>query len=104
MKNKVTKEDLIGNINDFPIEVVQKMIDYQIYQGNPADIKVFQIDPCFNKKHGGFTWDETKEGRDFWDAIITWKNFNLFFQKYPNPPLFDMDIISRPDLPPLCLN
>lgn len=83
MKNKVTKDDLIGNIKDFPIEVVQKMIDYQIYHGNIADVTIFQNNPMFNKKHGGFTWDETKEGSRFWDAVIKWKNFDLFFQKYP---------------------
>ena len=34
---KVKKEDLIGEIKDFPIEVVQKMVDYQVEQGNKAD-------------------------------------------------------------------
>ena len=39
---KVTKKDLIGDIADFPIEVVQKMIERQIEQNGAADITEFQ--------------------------------------------------------------
>ena len=31
---KVTEKDLIGQLKGFPIEVVQKMVDYQVEQGN----------------------------------------------------------------------
>lgn len=79
----VKKEDLVGRIEDLPIEVVQKMVDYQIEQGNVADIKVFQIKRCPPYSDGGFSWYETEEGYDFWSDVITSGNFGRFFDKYP---------------------
>ena len=78
MEYKVKQEDLVGEIKDFPIEVVQKMVEEQIKQGDDADVTAFQKIP-----YGGFLWLETKDGEDFWSAIIGKKNFNLFFEKYP---------------------
>ena len=77
-KYKVTEKDLIGDIKDFPIEVVQRMVDCQLEQDNKACIDVLQ-----GEKTGGFEWRKTKEGLDFWHKVIEHKNFNLFFQKYP---------------------
>ena len=39
---KVKKEDLKGEIKDFPIEVVQRMVDCQLEQYNKACIGVLQ--------------------------------------------------------------
>lgn len=80
MEYKVTEKDLIGDIKDFPIEVVQRMVDCQLEQDNKACIDVLQ-----GEKTGGFEWRKTKEGLDFWHKVIEHKNFNLFFQKYPKP-------------------
>ena len=77
-KYKVTEKDLKRDIKDFPIEVVQRMVDCQLEQYNKACIGVLQ-----GEKTGGFEWRKTKEGLDFWHKVIEHKNFNLFFQKYP---------------------
>ena len=74
---KVTEKDLIGEIRDFPIEVVQMMIDKQIEQRGKADIAVFQ-----NRKLDGFLWNETEEGRGFWTSVILHNRFNIFFKRY----------------------
>ena len=79
---KVTEKDLIGEIKDFSIEVVQKMVDYQIKQGNKANVKVFQKDNIANDD--GFDWIKTEEGWNFWNDVICNRNFDLFFDKYPN--------------------
>lgn len=75
---KITKKDLIGEIKDFPIEVVKKMVERQVEQGNKADVGDFQ-----DIATGGFFWGETTEGYDFWSEVIGRKNFDLFFEKYP---------------------
>ena len=75
---KVKQEDLVGGIKDFPIEVVQKMVEEQVKQSDDADVTAFQESP-----YSGFSWLKTKDGVDFWNAIIENKNFNLFFEKYP---------------------
>lgn len=80
---KVTEEDLVGKLTGFPIEVVEKMVKYQIDAGNPADVKVFQRDTNAATVAGGFCWDETDEGYDFWTNVIGKKYFDLFFEKYP---------------------
>ena len=84
MSYKVEKKDLIGEIKDFPIEVVQKMIDTQINQYGKEDISVFQKSP--NSSYG-FIWGDTKEGFDFWMRVIDNKKFDVFFEKYPKNEL-----------------
>jgi len=80
---KVKQNDLKGEIKDFPIEVVQKMVEEQVHQGNKADVGVFQIDPSFCAESGGFDWTRTKEGDEFWNSVIGNVNFDVFFKKYP---------------------
>lgn len=80
---KITQKDLIGEIKDFPIEVVQKMIERQVEQGNKADVTVFQRYATSDFIDGGFVWDDTTEGEGFWTEVISHKNFDVFFAKYP---------------------
>jgi len=81
--NRVEQSDLIGDIEGFPIEVVQKMVDEQIAQGTPMDISVFQNNKSSSCEYGGFTWTNTPDGQRFWANIIVHKNFDMFFEKYP---------------------
>ena len=83
IKYIVTADDLIGDIKGYPIEVAQKMVDYQVKQGNAPDVVTFQSNCLTSKFYGGFDWDETDEGIAFWKSVIFDKNFDLFFQKYP---------------------
>ena len=80
---KVEQSDLVGSIKDFPIEVVQKMVCEQVAQGNPADVSVFQKDKVSYSRPGGFSWNATSGGPRFWVNIIVYKNFDMFFEKYP---------------------
>ena len=79
----VTPSDIKGDITDFPIEVVQKMLDEQARQGNRADVTVFQRNNIANKKNKGFEWSESEDGDSFWVNVIVARNFDLFFEKYP---------------------
>lgn len=78
----ITKKDLIRNLKGFPIEVVEKMIERQVEQGNKPNVTVFQLSVGPDKSRGGFTWSETPEGAKFWDIVIN-GNFDIFFEKYP---------------------
>ena len=79
----VEQSDLVGDINDFPIEIVQKMIEEQIKQGNKANVSVFQQRCITDADNGGFDWDETTDGLEFWKSVISHQEFNVFFKKYP---------------------
>lgn len=82
-KDIVRPEDLIYDINEFPIEIVQHMVNEQVRQGNLPDVTVFQKRSYNGKSLGGFAWNLTKEGEDFWNAIICYRKFEIYFEKYP---------------------
>lgn len=75
MNASVTKEDLIGQIANFPLWIVKAMVSNQVGQGNPANVKVFQekVDASFVE--GGFSWNKSAEGQFFWSKVINGKQF-----------------------------
>ena len=78
---KVKEKDLIGELEGFPIKIVQKMVDYQVVQGNKADVTLFQNNPYGFVN--AFDWNKTVEGYTFWKEVILDKDFAIFFYKYP---------------------
>lgn len=88
---KVTKEDLIGDIKDFPIEVVQKMVDYQVEQVGNADVSVFQRNYNAADDEKGFDWAKTQDGLVFWEKVILNEDFDLFFEKYSKKGILDTE-------------
>lgn len=80
---KVEQSDLVGGIKDFPIELVDKMIEEQVKQGNKADVEVFQKNATIDAEDGGFDWYKTDDDMYFWQEVIGEGNFDLFFNKYP---------------------
>ena len=82
-KYLIKESDITGSIKGFPIEIVQKMLENQVNQGNKLDIKPFQIRASIDANNDGFDWIKTIEGFRFWNNIINEGNFKLFFKKYP---------------------
>lgn len=80
---KVVNEDLVGELREFPLAIVQKMIERQVMQGNPANVEIFQVDPTAVRFDGGFEWEDSPEGWDFWGKVIEGMEFNVFFERYP---------------------
>jgi hypothetical protein len=80
---KVEQSDLIGAIADFPIEVVEKMIERQVEQGNKPDVKAFHKYSANDAADGGFDWKNTIEGEMFWHEVIGLNEFSAFFEMYP---------------------
>lgn len=70
-----------GELEGFPKEVIAKMLEEQVKQGNKEDIEVFEQCSTAVKDIGGFNWGGSELGGD-WDGVTS-KNFNLFFAKYP---------------------
>ena len=81
-----------GSIAGFPPEIVEKMLEYQEKQGNIRNVKVFEKDRWNARSVGGFSWDDTNEGQQFWINVIADKNFDVFFERYPKDKLE-----TRPD-------
>ena len=80
---KIQETDIGGEIRNFPIEVVKKMVEYQVKQGNEPDVKVFRDFRIADAIRGGFDWNKTEEGIGFWREVISFKNFEVFFKRYP---------------------
>lgn len=53
-----------------PDWIVEKMLDEQVKQGNPRNIKVFEDYPYSNIDRGGFSWKDTVLGYRYWYDII----------------------------------
>lgn len=83
MEIKVTKKDLIGELENFPIKVVEKMLQRQYEQVGKIDISVFQKHSRSDIQKGGFHWADTVEGHGFWYSVITEEKFDMFFAYYP---------------------
>ena len=84
--------------NKFPTEVINKMIEMQVEQGNPANAKVFEEAEDADFKEGGFDWENTPDGFYFWQNVIEDENFDLFFSKYPTDSIVEAvrkDLLDR---------
>lgn len=80
METKVNVKDLIGDLENFPIEIVEKMLQKQYNQYGEKDISIFQNN---RRSEKGFLWENTIEGHDFWRRVISCKEFDIFFERYP---------------------
>lgn len=72
-----------GDLKCFPEEVVEKMLERQVEQGNPRDVSVFEKYIGDDKQAGGFDWCSSPEGHLFWKVIIQEEDFETFFKLYP---------------------
>ena len=78
MKINVTKADLIGKMEGYPLEVFDKMLERQFEQYGKCNMTAFQR--CDIQ---GFSWEHSPEGCDFWWDVIIDRNFDIFFARYP---------------------
>lgn len=100
------KSDLTGELKEFPIEVVKRMLIEQHLQGNVPNVNVFKSNMSTNLIDGGFEWDKTDKGYSFWLDVLILKNFRLFFKAYPeriNPDEIRLDFEEREDNKPINL-
>lgn len=89
--NKLKKETVSkykGDLKGFPEEIVEKMLEEQVKQGSRRDVSVFENEIKSDIDAGGFIWEYAKDGHTFWSMVITCKDFNTFFEKYPKQKPF----------------
>lgn len=84
MKNQKNNIEYKGQLKGFPKAVVNSMLHYQELQGNKRDVSVFEKNIQALKYEKGFSWTETLATYDFWDNVISDRDFELFFEKYPD--------------------
>lgn len=72
-----------GQLEGFPVEVVELMLQRQFEQTGKRDVSVFEKYKKADKHQHGFDWTITPEKVCFWDDVISDKKFHVFFKKYP---------------------
>ena len=48
---------------------IEKMLTYQMLDGNIKNLHVFEKNPWAGSYNGGFNRDNTKEGYSYWESI-----------------------------------
>lgn len=64
--------------NELPVEIQKKMLEYQFKEDGKNDVSAFE--GCIT---GGFIFENTPEGYDFWEQVLQHNNEWLFYKHYP---------------------
>lgn len=78
---KISKDDIRGAIEDFPLEVVQRMVALTIKEEHVDTEKALEV--LSRNPWSGFTWSETSEGNMFWYYVIDRHEWCRFYDRYP---------------------
>lgn len=78
----IEDDDAIRELTGFPTEVIRAMIREQVIQENVSDVRVFQSFKSRDASNGGFDWNATSQGYDFWDRVVRKEDFAYFFKEY----------------------
>lgn len=86
--------------DELPVEIQERMLLEQEKQGNERNPEVFRKYLHSDGGHEGFYWDETKDGSKFWFSILSNKNFDVFFKRYPKKEeeLLELEDEEKPSL------
>lgn len=70
-----------GQLEGFPQEIVEKMLEEQVRQGNKRDVTVFEKNIFASKRNNGF--DHGTAVFENWYKVKEHRDFDLFYAKYP---------------------
>ncbi len=102
----ITSKDMIGDLAGFPIGVVVRMMEEQEKHGKTCkpDIKVFQQNRCAGSGADGFLWADTEDGHNFWSDVISHKDYDKFFKKYPEYKKYNDSITEKIQINPISVS
>ena len=91
----LTEKDLIGQIEGFPMGVVVKMLEETKLQEHEPDVTLFQKHKTAGDTKEGFVWsyssyDGPMDKDNFWRRIIENREFDLFFDYYPDYKIYNL--------------
>lgn len=69
MKSNPRTLEYGGAISYLPVRVVAEMVAEQVCQGNKADYSVFEKDFWACQAEGGFDWEQSEKGDDYWEDM-----------------------------------
>lgn len=69
--------------DELPAEVLNRMLELQVKQGNPRNSEVFKYCIDADSALKGFDWYKSEERYFFWEDVLLKGNLNTFYTKYP---------------------
>ena len=78
---------MIAKWHELPHEIQEKMLERQLEQAGKMNPAIFEKTICNGKLSGGFDWDKTPEGDEFWDSILGFDDIDVFYALYPKSPI-----------------
>lgn len=85
---------IVGDIAGFPpmlvLDIVERSLDDEDCPDNVVDI----MEDLIRDRADCFIWYMSDEGEDFWSSVIRYRDFDLYFERFP----------SRSVLATQCLN
>lgn len=65
-------------------KIANKMMEYQLKRGNISNLDVFLRDPSAGNLNGGFNWDATTEGWEYWYNRANELRNHSLYKQYKN--------------------
>ena len=79
---KCLKPHKIGDLRIDDNSFIFALLHFQKIVHHKYDIKVFQECISRSTHGGGFDWNATSQGFDFWERVVGKEDFAYFFKKY----------------------
>ena len=73
--------------HELPREIQEKMLERQLEQAGKMNPTIFEKHISASESSGGFDWDKTPEGGEFWDSILRFDDIDVFYALYPKSPI-----------------
>lgn len=73
-------------LDKLPDDIIEIMFERQKQQRNPRSYIYLSDD----RARGGFNWDATEEGFEFWSDILISNNLDVFYTKYPRERAYEL--------------
>jgi hypothetical protein len=83
-----------GDIAGFPLMLVLDIVERTLDEEDCPDDVVDIMEDLSAERSNCFTWFMSDEGEDFWNNVIRYRDFDLYFERFP----------SRSVLATQCLN
>ena len=65
-------------------KIANRMMKYQLKQGNISNLDVFLRDPSAGNLNGGFKWSDTTEGLEYWYNRANELRNHPLYKQYKN--------------------
>ena len=67
-----------GELRGIPMEIIERMLECQYELFCSVSLELLE-----DNIKGGFRWRGTIDGEDFWNKVLNFREYRVFFERYP---------------------